>query len=1504
MAPVSTPPINLGLPVFHRRTDFSAGPRIPAMRLPPSRRSALIAAAVAASAAGASQDARTTLAPDLTARVEAAVHAFASGSRVTGYPGNARAASFIEESLRRSGCVDIRREQYGVGIPVEAGSRLVLSDSDEVIPIFGLWPNHVRTTSTPPDGTELPLVYGERGEYADFEGLPLEGRAVLMEFNTWDHWTRAARFGARAFIFIEPEDTGYLQTLDKYTSVPLNIPRFWIDRENGLKLRRRVAGGDPISVVIHSRMDWREQPAWNIWGKVVGSDPELRDQTIVVDAYYDGISVVPALAPSAETSCSIVALLELARHLQAYPPARTVILSATGAHFQGQRGMVEFLDRHARKNEEYAKWMEEPLNVDLFLSLDLSSRTDQVAVWNNSNRFELKRLFVPFSRRFTRYSKEVAAAQGREPTAAFANGISPIKGIDWSTLAPGGVPTSGTVAMEAGQLALSFVTTHDARLSLNSPLDRAEGVRIEQLAAQIQFLNGILSLAFDDPELLSNLEEFDPVLRDNLRTHQIKVRSFPRRAQIPNRPVPQAVVSEGFDLVFKGVQQERYYLTNQDGDVTLKGLVVGKTTGISAFVLDPETGEVQFAPDLSKRAQRFAGEPGFSGKISWVTRWTADEKTLVLFPCVPGELFGLGGSSDSFKILDRSGRAPRQFGYSRSGFAALVYADRDLPEKTDGLKIMAGTFGGARYLLNSPGGNDESEARGIGYHFRRDTLTPTDFYVVRDMMRLNDARLHTMRKHAIENHSVSRFQENGRRLLHRAEAALSEHRWDDYTSHIREAGGMIFRAYPAVIGTLNDVILGMVFFLALVIPAAFFAERLLLASPDIRKQLTGLVAVLIVIWAILSQVHPAFAIAHPLVVLLAFAIMAMAVFVLLMVVTRFNRYLREYRAEQARVHQTDISRFSAAYTAFMLGISNMRRRKLRTSLTLGTITLLTFTVLSFSSFKPDVQFFAFSHPHEGAYEGALIRHHNWDWIGRWKIEAARSYFGERAVLSPRNWYIADPSEAKKYIRVSHGERSSLATAMLGLSPQERDVTRVHAALVAGDFFDSPEEKSCLIPVEMAAILGIGAAPTLEDSVRVLGAMLRVRGLFDADALFALHDLDDEPLTPVDFHRSSAELMGSRPQDVKDTSEREEETRAFVHLHPDNIVILPFEALRGAGGELRSVAMRFESGADIRGMIEGFITQTPMTLFAGTRDPESDRITVASYTSLGLTSVEGFQALLIPMLIAGLIVLNAMMGAVYERFREIDIYSAVGLAPMHIALLFIAEACVYAVIGVTMGYLLGQTLGKAIVTFDLSAGVNLNYSSYAAMASAAVVMAIVLASTVYPARVASRAAVPDLVRRWKPPRPTGDRWEFEFPFMVSSGEVVGICGFLANFFDAYKEESIGDFYAEKVTLVSEEPAPGVRQYSLQMLTWLAPFDMGVSQYLQLDFLPANDGSGIYSVEVFIQRLSGQDTYWQRVNQRFMNTLRKQFLLWHTLKADARDYHREKAKAMLGSPVPTK
>ena len=133
----------------------------------------------------------------------------------------------------------------------------------------------------------------------------------------------------------------------------------------------------------------------------------------------------------------------------------------------------------------------------------------------------------------------------------------------------------------------------------------------------------------------------------------------------------------------------------------------------------------------------------------------------------------------------------------------------------------------------------------------------------------------------------------------------------------------------------TDVLEGVIFFLALVLPAAFFGERLLFAAADIRRQLAGFGLLLLAIWLILAQVHPAFELAEPLVVLLAFAIMAMAGLVLFMLVGRFNRVMAQHQSQQTRVHAQDLSRLSASYAAFMLGISNMRRRPLRTGLTAG-----------------------------------------------------------------------------------------------------------------------------------------------------------------------------------------------------------------------------------------------------------------------------------------------------------------------------------------------------------------------------------------------------------------------------------------------------------------------------------------------------------------------------------------------------------------------------------------
>ena len=97
-----------------------------------------------------------------------------------------------------------------------------------------------------------------------------------------------------------------------------------------------------------------------------------------------------------------------------------------------------------------------------------------------------------------------------------------------------------------------------------------------------------------------------------------------------------------------------------------------------------------------------------------------------------------------------------------------------------------------------------------------------------------------------------------------------------------------------------------------------------------------------------------------------------------------------------------------------------------------------------------------------------------------------------------------------------------------------------------------------------------------------------------------------------------------------------------------------------------------------------MSRVAVPLFVGA----GDRVRV--YTSMGSASLAGIGNLFVPLLIASLIVLNTMLGAVYERSGEIGVYSSVGLAPSHIASLFMAEALVFAIVGAVLGYLVGQT----------------------------------------------------------------------------------------------------------------------------------------------------------------------------------------------------------------------
>ena len=1414
-------------------------------------------------------------------------------SRVAGYTGCDAAADYILDELARAGLQQVRGEEYHVTVPVDHGSSLRLADGSRV-PLHALWPNLVRTPSLPVDGVHGPLIYAGEGDFGDFDGKDPDGAIALMRFNSEGRWLNAAMLGAEAVIFLEPEATTYLQAAQKFLQVPLRTPRFWVGREDGADLLELLAR-EPQDVRLEARVTWERRPTRNVVAVLPGADPVLAGEMVVLQTYYDGMSVVPGLAPAAEMAAGAAALLEIARYLALHPPARTVVFAFTSAHHLGLRGMSEFLQRHSRKESHFAALVEDPLDVKLVISLDLSTRTDELAIWNSSSSIYQRRFFAPFGRTFTELALEVAAESGETADTPLHNGITPIAGQTWENLMPGGdLQSSAQLALGAGIPALTFATAHDARLVVDTPLDVAGGVDIGNLSRQTRLLAGMLRRALDKPDLFP---QFRMRLDDQLKGIHGRTLTFPRRSISPDRPRSGAVVAlrparalaSGWGVAersSKGVRRTFYTMSDEAGEFEVLGLSADGVT-VEAYYLDPEDGEIIYAPNRGEQARIYLQD--FSLDY-WLT-----QSTSILFPCVATDFFELVDPRHldrlaDIDMYDETDATPQEYGYS-VGTASDEPAGVLFSRPGDRVKVaMTAGLMGTRFLLLNAGGDPGTRGgRGSGYPAERPgSLTHTAYRAARDMWHLDEGRIAELRRFAIENRRLDELHRRAGSHLEMAERAMAENRWSAFMKHSRAAMGLEARAYPDVRATQNDVVRGVVYFMALLIPCAFFAERLLFAARDIRWQIGGFTAIFAAVWFCISLVHPAFELSNPFVVLLAFVILALAVFVLVLVLSRFNASMRQVGSAAVLIHDTDISRMGAAYSAFSLGISNMRRRKLRTALTFTTLLLLTFTVLSFTSVQTRLHFSRVEQGPEARYIGALIRSLWWRPLPESALDYARAEFGSSARVVPRSWF--EPSRAGASVTVFGKDSSVRVRGMLGLAPEEGQVTDVQRCLVAGTWFEDRRERTCLLPLRAAELLGIDTARVGVAQVEFFGETFTVRGIFDPDELDAILDLDGEPLTPVEAAELGSTLPAAtalRQRQQQESAPPSLEPVSLSHLSAREVLILPYQVLRETGGSLQSVAVRLDEPASAQQRLEAFLSRLAITLFAGLPDADGGPGKVWTYNSIGVTALGGVADQAVPVVIAALIVLNTMMGAVHERLREIGIYSSVGLAPVHISFLFIAEACVYAVLGVVAGYLTGQASARLLVSQGWAGGISLNYSSMAAVAAAMLVMAVVLLSSLYPARVAAQMAVPDVTRRWELPEPAGDTWEFAFPFTVARAEVSRLFAFLTTYLEAYGEESIGAFFTQNTNLSASEAGPRAA-HRIDTDLWLAPFDLGVSQHLVLSATPAADGAGeVCEIHLQIRRQSGEPGSWRRTNQRFVNTLRKQFLIWRTLPAGTKE-----------------
>ncbi len=767
----------------------------------------------------------------------------------------------------------------------------------------------------------------------------------------------------------------------------------------------------------------------------------------------------------------------------------------------------------------------------------------------------------------------------------------------------------------------------------------------------------------------------------------------------------------------------------------------------------------------------------------------------------------------------------------------------------------------------------------------------------RDILTLNGWRLADFRAAGIQSEKVDSIREATRKSLQAADEALER---DDgaglHRASVRALASEI-RAYQAVRDMGLDIARGAIFLMLMLVPFCVTMERLIFACSRIGRQVVASLAIFAVMTLLLWAFHPAFRISsQPLVIVMAFTILAMSVVVISMVLRRFQSSVQQFRSTLAEGSGAKMGRGGLLGSAVFLGIANMRKRKVRTLLTGSTIVLVTFALLCFSSASSyvDRRDFRLSGL-EAERPTVLVRRPSMGPLSWSAVPILRNLLAEEDVdVGERVWLVGGQGETTWRMQLLNPETGIQAPlrGALGLPPIEPQLTGVDRVLE--DWASFAEEGGCYISSDTAAHLDVGPG----DRVVLRGLDLVVRGVFDPLRLEdELTMLDGQRITPYDYTQQERDWIDRDSQDAI-----EQETGSAAAMQPEgdddsryvpsrDVIVLPEEVVRALGGDLRSFGIACGSSEQAKRVAE-LLTEVIVYPAYYANLAGGVNVVVAS----PLIAVPP-KSLVIPLTIAALIIFTTMLNSVSERKSEIYVYSSLGLAPTHVGMLFVAEALTYGLMGAVFGYVAGQGTAALLTEMGWMQGVTLNYSGTAVINTMLMVQAVVVLSAIVPAITAGKIAAPSSEMSWRVPQPVDGVIRDVLPFTVSPSAAAGLVAFIHEYLEAHRDGVLGGFDVDRIVVL--QPGEDGAIAGIEAQLWLAPFDMGVRQTMRLTVQPPDDGACAIHAE--IRHGAGTPKMWWRLNRPFFGDLRRQLLGWRKLSADRiRAYVGESNDRTPGSP----
>ncbi len=1444
------------------------------------------------------------------------------GSRVTGYEGNYRAAQYIVDEFSQLG-LNVQVQKFNVTVPIDLGSDItILSPITATINAYAVWPNGVQPS--PVKDLEGPLVYVRGDSLSDFDGKTLEGSIVLMEFNSGSNWLYCLDFGAKAVIFIEPSDSSCAESLQKFVDAPVYFPKLYVKSDEGERLRNLVQGSQSeVRVKINSRMEWRTVEAQNVIATLNGTGNA--GDVVVVTSHYDSWSVVPAISYGASDAAGVSWLIELARYLSVNKPVRSVWFVAFSAHWQAMAGEREFVDEMFFSDQVQSGAVKPWVFVGLgpFSSDSSNIQLLDTSFYAGSCSSELitSDRFTWIQRRITQsylLNNELGTALGEltgsslDPTQMVEERLSTTSMWWGTTQQP--IMLECEIPLSAGCVAFNILSSPVSAYSkfIGSPIDDQGFVDVESLKPQFLVSSSIVSSILNDDEWSLSWAAVKPV------------RSLYVGSSIIASQNAGFITLNGRVLFFNNslgwyesisnalVQVQMTTMNNplakiitmadENGSFQIRGITPYTLTfnkggwEAKAWIIDKETGNILYAPDLGVQGGRVFSSTIFPmGHPAQVSVVVAELRAITVLDLLDPRYDRPLMTLDSrFLSLVSTDLYVSTSGYIRpvdfsSKSDLLTYSVYYNPWETVGV-VFVPPFSDSAILLKIGGTGSSSlswpmfvtnstdeEPEGVGVSMANDSVTiPFSIYAfASDMFRATQFRYEKLVAYNVRSLSIEKALEESQKNLALAESLYSSKNYSEAYGYAALSYSWSTRAYNEAMAIINEAGTSITILFILAIIVSFVVERILVQAKKGFVRLLFIVGFTLLSIITMSLIHPAYTImSNAMVANIGSILMIMFVISLGILAIETEKMSKALSVRYLGKHSIEKARLGVVALASSISANFIRKHRLRAILTFLTVFIVSTAITSITCMAPFIGVkispkslgtIDLLYPTQLFLKNGQGLPQN-DIYSAQVVEVLSQVLKGKFVILPRVvYYPQTVFRYGVYQQVSSQTQTSTIRAILGVSPEE---SVFQQNLTSGRFFAEDDFQVCILSSAQADALNVNVG----DTISVGSNELVVVGIFDESSLSQLRDPNGLQFGVPDPSYNS--------YIAKDMAQPLNPGSTIPLLSWGLVLVVPQRYAFSLGGFVQSIVAVPVSSEITGSNIQEVASNLALTLDLSVSFVVDGQISSASRLPSYVTF--GFESLMVLVAIAALNIAVTILSSIRERNREIQVFAVTGLTPLGSMTMFILESEIYAVVGGFLGYFAGFGLNSAFRTFGLlPSEIPFNHISSTTMLTIVIILVVSFVTSLWPSFSASKSVTPSLLRKWEfTTKPGQDDWEIPIPSRASSREeAVSILRFLKEFFDG--AGNVGHMF-----MINETKDVTAEDMTLRLVIRQAPYELLILSDVDIRFVADTEG---YTTQVYLKRTSGDRKAWIVSSYYFVDSLRKQLLLWRSLDvADRRRF----------------